>query len=403
MNKKKKWFTCTPVNFVGNSTFFARDSGLLCKGFQEFGIECKAIMPGAEMDDDQKVDLIRTNYKNLENPSWWSSLDGEGVVFYGWGMGKYEKIARAIKGSGMILVTHIDSAGVMSVFNGIHVLSGSLWRRSMADYKHFFHGLSMYFLRMVYASTLGIVKNDWFRAKHLKHADVIGAVSPIALSRIKNLCRIYGGHSLADRVHLIPHPNASYMKYDDAKSKECLVIAVGRWDDEIVKGTSLLMDTWDLVLKNNTFASIEIYGKTTPSLDKWHSSMSDDSRRRTLLKGVVPNIDIRKAFQRAQISICTSLSEGYHTVSAEALCSGCSVVGPDTPDIPTMQWFAAGPFGRMSDRSPVGMATALMNELACWGAKQRNPVEISQYWTDLLHAQNIAKQILHIDSCNIGQ
>jgi hypothetical protein len=77
--------------------FFARDSGLLCKGFQAVGVHSKAIMPGPSMDGDLVADLIRTDYCNLEDPAWWRSLDAEGVVFYGWGSGKYVKIARAIR------------------------------------------------------------------------------------------------------------------------------------------------------------------------------------------------------------------------------------------------------------------------------------------------------------------
>ena len=85
---KHKWFTCTPVRFVGDHTFFARDSGLLCKGFQEIGVECKAIMPGPPMEVDQTEDLIRTDYGNLEDPVWWASLGGEGVVFLRLGFGE---------------------------------------------------------------------------------------------------------------------------------------------------------------------------------------------------------------------------------------------------------------------------------------------------------------------------
>ncbi|MEI6177930.1 MAG: hypothetical protein WCS43_13650, partial [Verrucomicrobiota bacterium] len=108
-----KWFTCTPLRFKGDRTFFARDSGLLCKGFQEIGVACKAIMPGPPMDDDQTDDLIRTAYENLEDPAWWKTLNGEGVVFYGWGSGKYVKIVRAIKQADLLLVSHMDTAGML--------------------------------------------------------------------------------------------------------------------------------------------------------------------------------------------------------------------------------------------------------------------------------------------------
>ena len=40
-----KWYTCTPVPFKGDHTFFCRDSGAFCKAFQRIGVESRAIMP----------------------------------------------------------------------------------------------------------------------------------------------------------------------------------------------------------------------------------------------------------------------------------------------------------------------------------------------------------------------
>ena len=41
-----RWFTCTPFPFGGGPDFFARDSGLLCRGFRMIGVESMAVMPG---------------------------------------------------------------------------------------------------------------------------------------------------------------------------------------------------------------------------------------------------------------------------------------------------------------------------------------------------------------------
>jgi len=76
----RHWLTCTPVAFRGGPGFFARDSGLLCKGFQAIGIHCRAIMPGPEMPNDRREDLIRTPYRNLESAAWWKESGAQGVV-----------------------------------------------------------------------------------------------------------------------------------------------------------------------------------------------------------------------------------------------------------------------------------------------------------------------------------
>ena len=59
-----KWYTCTPVSFKGDHTFFSRDSGAFCKAFQRIGVESRAIMPTPAQEGDEP-DLIRTEYAFL--------------------------------------------------------------------------------------------------------------------------------------------------------------------------------------------------------------------------------------------------------------------------------------------------------------------------------------------------
>ena len=391
---KHKWFTCTPVRFVGDHTFFARDSGLLCKGFQEIGVECKAIMPGPPMEVDQTEDLIRTDYGNLEDPVWWASLGGEGVVFYGWGSGKYVKIARAIKQAGLNLVSHMDTAGIFSIFNGLPDYPKSLLAICKGESSNAFVSYTRFALRFANASTFGIIKNDLSRAKHLKQADVIGAITPIAMDRIRRVCHIYGGNDLAAKVKLIPHPNSSLMRYDPAIPKETLLVATGRWDDTKIKGTELLLTTVGLILEKSADAKVEIYGTIPPLMYSWHQALPEKARTQVKLIGTVRNDILAIALQRASISLCTSLREGYHTASAEALCCGCSIVGPDVAEIPSMKWFTEGGRGRMSYRQPEPMARAILGELQAWQAGERDPQAISRKWIARLHAPRVAELIL---------
>ena len=390
------WFTCTPVRFRGDHTFFARDSGLLCKGFQEIGISCKAIMPGPPMDGDQTEDLIRTDYRNLEDAGWWRSLGGDGVVFYGWGSGKYVRIVRAIKRAGLLLVSHMDTAGMLGILNGFPEFTGMLWRVTTGERGRSAAGVLRFACRLAYSMSLGLVRNDIGRARHLRLADLIGAITPVACDRVGKVCRIYGGKSLARRVRLLPHANASYMKPDTGIPKERLVVAVGRWDDAMVKGTALLLETVRLVLDGDDAAAVEIYGRTTPAMNDWHGSLPQGLRERVRLAGVVPNTEVMRGLQRARVSLCTSLRESYHGVSAEALCCGCSVVGPDVPEIPSMKWFTDGPFGRMADRTAGALARAVRDELAAWDRQERDAAAIADHWSRLLHAPRVAEEILRL-------
>ena len=393
---KRKWFTCTPVRFFGDHTFFARDSGLLCMGFQEIGVPCKAIMPGPEMEGDQVNDLIRTEYTNLEDPKWWKSLEAEGVVLYAWGDGKYWKIARAIQSSGAKLVTHMDTAGILGIFNGLDAFVHSLWHSSISKYGWGIRALILTALRFAYAGSVGLIKNDYRRVLHLNYADIIGVISPIAADRIHKVCHFYGGDEMTSKIKLIPHPNASYMIFNPDISKERMVCAIGRWDDEVTKGTALLCQTVELLTIKDERVQIEIYGRVPQSMSEWHSSLSEAARRRVLLKGVVPNRKLKTALQRARVSICTSYREGYHTVSAEALCCGCSITGPDVESIPSLKWFTDGPHGDLAARNEDALADCLIDELSKWDSGERDAAAISKKWTARLHTSNVARQIIDL-------
>jgi glycosyltransferase involved in cell wall biosynthesis len=392
----KKWFTCAPLHFQGNARFFARDSGLLCKGFQEIGVPCKAILPGPPKEDDQTEDLIRTDYKNLEDPDWWRSLGGTGVVFYGWGDGRYLKIVRAMKGAGLILITNLDTGGLFCMANGVRAYTGSLWRGMIGLNGITPYGIGHFMWRVLYSLTLRKLRVDRPRAVHLGTADIIGSISPLAVARVKRFCKVYGGDALAAKVHHIPHANASYMKYDPAVTKERLIVAVGRWDDEKIKGTDLLLEVIALLLREDPEIEFEIYGTITVKMETFRGKLGPATATRFKLVGNVPNAQLRLALQRARVSLCTSLAEGYHTVSAEALCSGCSVVGPDVPEIPSMQWFTDGPFGTIAPRTSRDLCDAVHTEMRAWDGSERAPAAISNHWTQLLHAPRVAERIIRL-------
>ena len=351
-------------------------------------------MPGPEMEGDQIDDLIRTQYANLEDPEWWKSLEAEGVVLYAWGDGKYWKIARAIQSSGAKLVTHMDTAGILGIFNGLDVFVHSLWHSSTSKYGRGIKALLHTTLRFAYAVSVGLIKNDYRRILHLNCADIIGVISPIAADRIHKVCQFYGGDDMTSKIRLIPHPNASYMSFNPDISKERMVCAIGRWDDEVTKGTALLCQTMELLTVKDRYVQIEIYGRVPQSMRKWHESLNETTQSRILLKGVVTNSELKPALQRARISVCTSYREGYHTVSAEALCCGCSIIGPNVDSIPSLKWFTDGPHGDLAARNKDALTDCLLHELSKWDSGERDAAAISKKWTARLHASNVARQII---------
>ncbi|MDA7517831.1 glycosyltransferase [Akkermansiaceae bacterium] len=340
--------------------------------------------------------MIRTPYEKLEDPAFWDSLEVDGVVLYGWGAGKYHKIAKAIKNSGIFFVSHLDTAGILGLSSGIRAFYEAQWNVLFRKEDRAHVGLYRFLIKAFRGSTIGLVSNDLRRAMHLRHADVIGAISPIAQERIKKACRLYGGDALAGKVRLIPHPNGSYMLPSPDIPKERLVIAVGRWDDEKVKGTDLLMKVVERLEELDPKIRFEIYGEATGKMERWHAALSESGRAMITLKGIVPNTEVMRALQRARVSLCTSLHESYHAVSAEALCCGCSVVGPDIAEIPSMKWFTEEGSGTLAPRTRDGLAEAIVHEMAEWDRGNRDAQTISEQWSKRLHAPEVARLILDL-------
>ena len=67
----------------------------MCRGFQQLGIESKAVMPLPGRVGDE-ADLIRTEVANLESAEWWRRHGVDGVVLYAWGRPRFRKVAEAI-------------------------------------------------------------------------------------------------------------------------------------------------------------------------------------------------------------------------------------------------------------------------------------------------------------------
>jgi len=388
-----KWYTCTPIRFPGDETFFARDSGLLCKGFQAAGVSCTAIMPGPPMEGDCAHDLIRTPYKNLENPAWWKSLRGAGVVFYGWGLGRYVPIVKAIRTAGLHLVTNMDADGFLSPVTGPISFLRNRWAR-LGKEQASFSSLASVGFNAVAAFSWGILHNDPGYLKHFSFADAIAAVSPIGLDRIKRFCVFYGREDLAQKLHLIPHPVSPKMTYE-GPPKERRVVAIGRWDDP-AKDPFLLKETILYCLQSDPEICFVIFGRVPTPLQKDLEFIAHQYSGRLILEGVVPNAQLAPMLQASQILLCTSRRESFHIASAEALCCGCSVVGPETQDAPTMPWFAAEPHGRLATRHPMAMGQAVLDESGAWKAGKRNPSIISKTWQTRVSASQIAKQIIEL-------
>ncbi|XBD74955.1 hypothetical protein ABFY27_02880 [Akkermansia massiliensis] len=253
-----KWYTCTPVPFKGDHTFFSRDSGAFCKAFQRIGLESRAIMPTPVQEGDDP-DLIRTEYANLEDAAWWKSLGIDGLVLYAWGTGKYLPIARAIHDAGIFLVVYMDSSGLFFPWQYWLPIAENMWTRDVFA-RGKIRGTAFFLLRLLKQHTWNLASRG--RRKHLDQGDMVAFPMPAAVKSIQDREWLYG-KSIVRKLALIPNPISSTCRY--AGEKRNIIMAVGRWDDLLYKRPFLLMATLEQALPRAPHWEAEIYGNIPPS------------------------------------------------------------------------------------------------------------------------------------------
>lgn len=385
-----KWYTCTPVSFRGDASFFERDSGLWCRALQKLGIESRAVMPLPGGNGDMP-DLLRVSPSLLQSEAWWRSLGIDGVILYAWGLPRYTPVARAIKKAGLQLLVYLDSNGEMYPWR--HWRGGTaLMRDVLADRFGPWVGTAAFAAKLAYAHTVKPVAYNLRQRAHLALADSIGLPLPHALEVYKSMRFLYG--KAMERLVLMPAP-VSDIFHRTAAAKEDLVACIGRWDDDFAKRPRLMMQCVEEVLASAPSVRFLLCGTETPALREWLEQLPPSWRERVEWKGYVPHGDLPELLNRVQIVLCTSRSESTHFVSAEALCCGCSVVAPGHYGLEALRWYASEASGSIARSSAAAdLAAALLAERGEWLAGRRDPTRIAAIWGDRLHAVSTLRRIL---------
>lgn len=393
-----QWYTCTPVDFGGGPDFFARDSGLLCRGFQSLGMASRAVMPGMPRPDDEP-DVLRVDAANLRSPDWWAGLGIDGVVLYAWGSPRFLPVARAIRHAGIFLVLNQDNGGLVSpsidfkawlreqaVLTGAGRVAGG-WLRAAG--------------RVAKGLTTGLLLGDRLRARHLAQGDVIACVSPVAAEHHRTFCRRHGGEELARKVAVVPHAVDPRYRFDPSEVREAAVAAVGRWHDLAQKRPERLMEGAELLLVREPGVVLHIVGGITEELRSWHEGLDPALRPRIQLHGRLEPGDLAALWSRVQVGWCPSAFESFHLASAEALCCGASVVAADSPSLSSFRWFTGEGDGRLAaSDDAVGHVDAIVAELAAWRAGLRRAEDISSRWSARLHAPAVAGMLVAMKKDN---
>ncbi len=383
--------TCTPVDFTADEHFFGRDSGLLCRSFQQIGAECVSIMPGTATPEDAK-DLIRGTPEKLANPNWWRSIGLDLVVLYAWGDPRYLAIARAIRQAGIQLIQSLDTAGLGSPYSDWSEWLASSWGMAavpqpLSTRLRYFAKAARDFFPAVYEKS---------RLEMIDTSDLVTSVSPPALDSISRYARSLGFPQVADKAALVPHPVAPLMRYDGGE-KQNRVLVVGRWEasDAGQKNPEALIAALKDFLTRNTGWTAEVVGRNSSGLRTLCGDWSQGLLDRLVLTPATSRQELLAKYCRSKILFCPSRFESFHISSGEALCCGCSVVVGAHPLLASTSWFTTESSGTLAaNRGASALAMALEEEARNWAKGARKAGGISSLWIPRLHGPEAARMLL---------
>ncbi|MCW1885170.1 glycosyltransferase family 4 protein [Luteolibacter flavescens] len=383
--------TCTPVDFAADEHFFGRDSGLMCRGFQEIGVSCVSVMPGARRADDP-ADQVRVTMDELSDAGWWRLLEVELVLLYAWGDPRFMKVATAIRDAGIKLVQSLDTAGLTTPYGDTRE-----WWLSFAAM------LGMPQPPGSRVKMIGKAGRDFIpaafeksRLKMINTSDKVASVSPPAAASVRRYAESLGFPEVSDKVIVVPHPVSPLMK-SDGRPKERKIIVVGRWTsiDTGQKDPEMLMQVLGDFLPQRPEWRVEIIGRDSETLAGRCDGWSEDARSRVSFLAPMSRAKLAEHYATSRIIFCPSRFESFHISSGEALCCGCAVVVADHPLLASTGWFTTEQSGTLApERTRGALTAALEAETDQWEKGARDPDAIAGTWSRRLYAGSVVRSLL---------
>ncbi len=378
----------------GDERFRVTNLGALVEGFRLQGINSYqvAFAPRPELAGTT-VDGIRLcSPEEACDPEWWKALSPWAVVTNTWCAPRMARYVEAIRAATPRVLDRLDTDGNRSP----NISFGDYLFREISAHRDFRSPVKRFLaLPLAFART-SILKFrpdllDIPTVNTMAGCPLVGAESPIAAERMKRLMRLFGKDSA--HIHCIPFPvNEGGLQFADLSERTKTVVSVGRWNSD-QKNFPLLLQVVDRFLEDHPDWTVTLPGALPDDIAQLLARHAPHHGSKIGLPGPLPHEEIYRLFGTARIFLMSSRHESFGIAAAEALCSGCSVVGPH--HIPSIPWFCGSNSGTVACRyTPFDMADALAVEANFWEIGQRDPVFISKTWKERVSATSVAKRVL---------
>lgn len=382
-----KIFTCALRPFETNDSFFARDSGLLCRSLQTIGVESKVVLPAlGHKDEFPCLDAIRPSATEIRSVDWWKSLEIDGVAIITWGHAEDTPIILAAKSAGIIIILVTDDGEGKRT--DPKVLFKDTWRRLY--HKSRLTKCVEAFLKFPPLYAWLFWKKSG-RLEQYRHGDLVTCWTKRIADNVKD--GLKAKYPKSEQKFLLGYPSSTSVipRYDTGQIiKLPQIVAVARWDAIKHKRPQFLIHSCEAILRKHPTVQIHIFGKLIPFMTEAVDAFPDHYRERITLHGFCKNPIILQCMAESQVAVCPSASDCGPVPMAEALCHGCTIVGGGN----VAHWAAELGYGTpvISDTSS-SFADAVIEELSKWKRGTYDPDEISTIWKEHYSAIRFVEEI----------
>jgi glycosyltransferase involved in cell wall biosynthesis len=359
------------------------------------GYDAWLVANGKQGEPPSKHPVIIASTEQLFDPSWWKAQKPDGIILNTWSAPRYDALRAAAMETTPHVVEVLDTDGIRSpsisfwdYFAGCH---GRYREIGSPKYRQIFSPLIALARAFVIRSFPFLL--DEPMAKTMKRVPRLAAQSPLAAARIARFMRTFVANS--PPVHFVPHPvNDEYMRYSETILRENKICSVAGWH-RYQKDFPLFIRSLILFLASQPKWRAEIIGQLPAGFDPTRIAAPRDVCDRITFRGHLEHEMIAGVNQSSKIFLVTSRYESFHIGAAEALCCGCSVVGP--ANIASMPFFISANSGTISHRRKAEhFADALNAEVIAWERGWRDPVQISKTWRERVGTGVVAEQLVQL-------
>lgn len=359
-----------------------KDPGLIVMGLQELGAE--AIMlttPKHELSDYQApFPLVATELSNWVRTI--KEIRPDCVIIYH-ALGRdFTQLLTALHTVGIPVIIKADSDGNLSPYPYFKEFTNRYFRQSFTEG-----------MKAVAKIIIPWYADQWLLANFKKTRGMI-VESPLAKERTLKVLAMKTKANFAAEIYVIPDPVSPLFTQGQIEiQRNNQIVSVGRWDDTAPKNPRVLLKAITRALEVRADYTAIVVGSGESNIRMWTNLLSQNIKERIHVVGPLRPDKIKLLLTHSKIFLSSSRWESFGIAAAEALCSGCTLVGPDLPSFRYLM--AEGLTGTLGENSTyVALYRALTREIDLWDQGARDPMAVATRWRIALEYRTVAKSII---------